>query len=175
MQSQSHSNLDETFYDVPLDDFNENIIEDPFFIVQQNKSMAIEKIPNFLMHLDLITVDVFINDVKLKALIDTGANCCVFYKKAVDACKIEYLVDRSHINSVSAAQGSVNTYGKIWYLDITIQNYSIPCSFDIIDNPCDNRIQMILGLNFLAAHRINIDFHSRKLLFSNSFNVSFNL
>jgi len=175
-QSTSHFNeIEDNLFEISLDDYsNQEQDENVNIIISQNKQMAIEKIPHFLMHLNLITIDVNINNIVLKAMIDTGANCCVLYKKAVEKCKLEYLVDRSHISNVSAAQGTVNTYGKIWILDINIQNYSVPCSFDVIDNNDDDKFQIILGLNFLAANRIDIDFHSRKLIFSKNFHVPFN-
>jgi len=159
------SNIEDTFYDV-------NLQED---IIEQNKEMCIEKIPNFLMSINLITLTINIGGTNVKAMIDTGANCCVFYKKSIDKCKLNYLIDRESNQEVSAAQGIVKTYGKIWYLDIEIQNYSVPCSFNVIDNPEDHNFDIILGINFLAAHRINIDFHTRELIFSPHFRVPFDL
>jgi len=163
--NNSVNNIDETFFDVDLHDD----------IIEQSKTMCIEKIPNFMMTISLITLKINIGGIDVKAMIDTGANCCVFYKKAVDRCKLGYLIDKDSNYDVSAAQGTVSTYGKIWYLDITIHNYSIPCSFDVIDNPANHSFDIILGINFLAAHRINIDFHKRELVFSPHFCVPFNL
>jgi len=158
-------NIDETYFDVELHDD----------MIEQNKEMCIRKIPNFVISINLITLNINIGGIDVKAMIDTGANCCVFYKSAVDKCKLGYLIDKNSNHEVNAAQGIVTTYGKIWYLDITIQNYSVPCSFDVIDNPTEHNFDIILGINFLAAHRIGIDFHRRELVFSQHFSVPFNL
>ena len=142
--------------------------------IEQNYNMCYEKIPNFLYPVNLIIIDIVIGGVKLNALVDTGATCCLLFHNTVKKCQLEYLVDNEHTIDFKGASGDGKSIGKIWYLDMYIQNYSIPCSFDIIKT-IDNKFDMILGINFLAAHRIDIDFHNNKLVFSKHFQAKFDL
>lgn len=144
-------------------------------LIQTNIDLCYELIPNFLIPVNLIIIDVYISNKKFKALIDTGASSSILFKKTVDKCNLNYIVDIQHNDNMITANGTVESKGYIWYIDININNFSIPCTFNIMDTIDNSKFDMILGLNFLVAHNINIDFRNKVLIFNNNFSTSFNI
>lgn len=143
-------------------------------LVEENILLFDQNIPGFIIPTNLIIINVLINDVPLKALIDTGATMSVLFKNSIKKCKLDSLVDKNYKTNINGINGFNNklSYGKIWYLDININNYCIPCSFTILDN-IDKNIDIILGIDFLSIYNINIDFKNKQLIFESNFKILF--
>ena len=142
-------------------------------LIKINMDMCYELIPNYLIPIKPIIIDIYIANKKLRALIDTGATVSVISNKTIELCGLEYIVDSNNNIDISGIHSTNKSYGKIWYIDIEINKYTIPCSLFVVDN--DNNIfDIILGLNFLTSNNININFATKEIIFSTNFKTSFN-
>ena len=128
-----------------------------------NVDLFYNTIPGFIIPQNLILFDIHINDYKLKAMIDTGSTKSIIFNKTIKKCNLNNIVDRSNLNMLTSANGNIKSTGKIWYLDVLIDKYSIPASFDILEKGIDN-FDIILGLDFLTFYNVSIDFKYRKLI-----------
>ena len=133
-------------------------------LIDINYEQCIEKIHEYLISYDLLIVDVIISNITFKAIIDTGSDVCAINKNVINNCNLMNLIDIDNNTNVIGVNGINKSLGKIWYLEIEINNYSISCSFVVLDN-INNKYDVILGINFLITNNINIDFRNRKLIF----------
>lgn len=159
--------INEVIQDVEIFDKNNYIKENNIML---NKIRANEVIPELLISNNVIITTGEINGYKINVLFDTGASGCCIVKETISKCKLTELVDNKHILTM---QGLVkkNNEGKIWYLDLdllcmnnTLEKYPISC--EVIDK-INDKIDLILGSNFLRRYNSIIDFSSRMITLDN--------
>lgn len=89
--------------------------------------------------------DVYINDEKLPAVIDSGAATSIMTKKLMK--KLGYTIDQpSNLVIVTANGNRVRSLGKIQQVPLEIEGESLPTSFQVLDSMDDT---LILGNDWL--------------------------
>ena len=56
--------------------------------------------------------------------------------------------------------GSDTLSGRIYMIDLDIDDFSIPCSFMVCNNP---DLTPILGMDMLQAHQLTLDFKNKQI------------
>lgn len=130
-------------------------------IINDNINMHFNHIPSFDDNVHLPYINVLINDVCLRAVIDSASIKCVMTYDAVQKCNLNYLLDRQQICN-NYGIGTCKTIGKIWYTNITINSSNLPISLDVVDNLSVD-FDLILGNNFLKLYCENINFKNSSI------------
>jgi len=128
-------------------------------MLYQNYVEANNIIPESFFRIDMLYLPVKINDVEIKALVDTGAQVTIMSKACAIKCGLEHMVDHS-INGQVRGVGEQNVLGKIWMVDIMFGEHALPCSFTVLENL---EFDVIFGLNMMVTHRCMIDLDKKCL------------
>jgi len=127
--------------------------------------------PNLIVPYNLITIDIQINDIKLKAMIDTGCSKSVISEEVIKKCKLEDHVDLLTVNNVNTGNGTTETLGRIWILEFLINDYTVQISPSILKG--EHEFDIILGIDFLSSNKIDINFSKRELCLSENCKILF--
>lgn len=125
----------------------------------QNYVEANNIIPESFFHVDMLYLPMKINDVEIKALVDTGAQVTIMSKACAIKCGLIDMIDHS-INGHVIGVGEQNVLGKIWMVDIMFKDNALPCSFTVLENL---EYDVIFGLNMMITHRCTIDLDKKCL------------
>lgn len=121
--------------------------------------LADENIAPMLYSRCSIYIDMFINDIKVRCLLDTGAESNVISKKLVDELDISYAMDDTRGGNIEGVGGQQTKHGTIPYFELKTHNNVIcPVNLTVIDY----NEQIILGLPFMMFYHIKLDFENRK-------------
>lgn len=121
--------------------------------VQENLLNAIEYTPEAFGNVVMLYIDCEVNDVPLKAFIDSGAQKSVMSKKCAIECGLINLLD-TNFKGIAKGVGSANILGKIHLAQLKIGKSFFNLSVIVIDQ---NDMDFLLGLDFLKAHQCSID------------------
>jgi len=129
--------------------------------IEKNHAAAYEIIPESFFQVDMLYFQCSINGQNLEAFVDTGAQMSIMSEACAIKCGLNDLIDYRYKGEARGV-GSQTILGKIWLVDIDIDNYdkSIPCSFTILK---EIHIDMIFGLDMLSSHRANINLGKRQI------------
>jgi hypothetical protein len=134
---------------------------------------AMLKIPEMFFHTGDIILDGSINDKPIKILVDTGAQISILTLNGLNKLGLEYLVDDEEKIGISGIGGEDKTLGCIWYIDLLINDIEYPISLQV-SNMKSDRIDIILGINFLQSYRAQLDFWNKTLKLNDRYIISFN-
>jgi hypothetical protein len=159
-------------------------------IIEETYDLANQNIPEMLIPSKLIVLTGKINELPIKILVDTGANCNCIYKSKIIKAGLEKIVDKEVKTVIAGIQSNKETFGKIWYTEIELEiidpsknkSYAIiGLNLTVVDD--DDNIQnnehekssfdLILGLNFLKSYRANIDFSKNIITLNNNIQIKF--
>ncbi len=157
-QSQEQSKLPENLFDP---DVLQQMIQanEHKEMLYQNYVEANNIIPESFFHVDMLYLPMKINDVEIKALVDTGAQVTIMSKACAEKCGLMDMVDLGVSGQVRGV-GEQNVLGKIWMVDIMFKEYALPCSFTVLENL---EYDVIFGLNMMITHRCTIDLDKKCL------------
>ncbi|OAF72039.1 hypothetical protein A3Q56_00170 [Intoshia linei] len=138
--------------------------------IDNNMTASIEFTPESYVNVVLLFVDCSVNNVHIRALIDTGCQSTIMNDKIAEKCNIMHLCDE-RFSTVAKGIGTKHTGGKIHLAEIEIGSEKYHTSLTILK---DMDMEVIIGLDLMMRHRCIIDLNQRKLLFGSSNNfVSF--
>tara|TARA_B100001123_G_C15100977_1_gene943547 strand:+ start:107 stop:634 length:528 start_codon:yes stop_codon:yes gene_type:complete len=133
------------------------------FILDDNIDKALEHIPESFSSVDMLFISCKINDNDIPLFIDTGAAISVMPKSVAVSCGLSDLIDQRYQGKLIGV-GTQKIYGKVYYVDIIIEDFSIPCSFTIVDDKDDVETPVIFGLDMLHRHGCCLDIGGRKMI-----------
>ena len=128
-------------------------------LINNNYIEAMENIPEFFTPHSCIYLTCKINNQSVKFLVDTGAETSVISSSTVDSLGLSHLIDKRVMGALKGV-GSDTLSGRIYMIDLDIDDFSIPCSFMVCNNP---ELTPILGMDMLQAHQLTLDFKNKKI------------
>jgi DNA damage-inducible protein 1 len=132
-------------------------------LIRINQEQAIELIPESLIRADLLYIPIDINGTNTVALIDTGAQMTIMSKSFAEKCGLSNLIDEKYVGN-AVGVGERKIIGKIWFSDMQVGIYSLPCSFAVLE---DISLDILIGIDMLKTHNCTIDLHNRCLRIAN--------
>ncbi|AFZ79009.1 hypothetical protein BEWA_018540 [Theileria equi strain WA] len=115
--------------------------------INENYISAQNFLPESFGGIIMLYVNVEINGVVIKALVDTGAEHTIMNKECAKRCNLLNMIDERF-------KGTRNTVGKIHLADLKIGPIFIHVSFVILDG---GNIDFILGLDILRRYACTIN------------------
>jgi hypothetical protein len=134
--------------------------------------MAMTNIPEMSIPANMLILNGYINEKPIKILLDTGAAVSIIFTHAVNRLDLSELVD-SRVTSELVGIGKETTIGKLWYIELQLDNYHFPISLTVSKNQI-KEFDMILGLNFLQSYNAQIDFGNKKIRLNDKYDINFN-
>lgn len=138
--------------------------------IEENYKQAMEYMPETMIRIHMLYIDMEINKVKIQAFIDTGAQNTIISKRLAEKCGLMNLCDE-RFQGVAKGVGTSKITGVIHAAQIKIQGKYLMCRVSVIESIS---VGFIIGLDNLRAHRCNIDLTNNCLVFPDAgINVKF--
>ena len=129
--------------------------------INDNLRQAAEYMPESLVPVHMLYINVEINNNKVAALVDTGAQSTFMSLELCIKCGLMNMVDK-RFQGVARGVGASRIVGVIHAAQIKIMNKMIATKINVIEN---NEIGLVFGLDSLRAHRCNVDLKLNALVF----------
>ena len=129
--------------------------------IDDNLIQAAEYMPESLVPVHMLYINVEINNYKTAALIDTGAQSTFMSLDLCMKCGLMNLVDK-RFQGIARGVGSSRIVGVIHAAQIKIMNKAIATKINVIEN---NEVGFVFGLDSLRTHRCNVDLKQNGLVF----------
>lgn len=128
--------------------------------IRANYEMAKAYMPDSYRKVFMLYIPMEIHKTKLKAFIDSGAQCSVISKGCAEACNILNFLDKS-FSTVAVGVGVQKTLGRVHWIDIKIGNKTDFASITVIES---NTVDFIFGLDLLRYFKCCIDLKQNALI-----------
>lgn len=129
--------------------------------INDNLRQGIETMPESLFPVHMLFINIEINNKKVKALVDTGAQSSFMSADLCRKCNLMSMVDK-RFQGIARGVGSSRILGVIHAAQIKIMNKVIMLKLNIIEN---NEIGFVLGLDNLRKYNCNVDLKKNGLVF----------
>lgn len=174
----------------------DNFYDESDILTEYNYMMANELIPEMLVPSDLIRLNGKLNGVEINILIDSGAQTSTTFKSITDKSNLDHIIDKKIESYSIGVNGVSRSYGIIWYIELELEldsklnNYvGVPIKLSVDDDTekikklqelntnselkYENKIDMLLGIDFLKAYKAKIDFGKRTIILNDSITINY--
>ncbi|TPP54519.1 Aspartyl protease family protein [Leishmania donovani] len=136
--------------------------------IDENLANALEYTPEAFAKVAMLYVPCTINQVLVKAFVDSGAQNSIMNKRTAERCGLMRLVD-VRMRGVAVGVGRQEICGRIHMTPVNLAGMYIPFAFYVIE---DQAMDLIIGLDQLRRHQMMIDLKHNCLTIDN-INVPF--
>lgn len=118
--------------------------------IEENMQAAIEYAPESFSNVVMLYVEIKVNGVPVKAMVDSGAAGTIMSDKCAERCGVMRLVDR-RFAGMAIGVGTQRIIGKVHLGTIQIGEDFLTSSFKVLENQSED---MLLGLDMLKSHQV---------------------
>jgi DNA damage-inducible protein 1 len=126
---------------------------------QRNMIEAMEHNPEAFTSVSMLYIDAAVNQVFVRAFVDSGAQTTIMSMACARRCNIGHLID-TRFTGVAKGVGSSKILGRIHMVPMQLGSIFIPISITILE---DDSMEFLFGLDNLKRHRCCIDLNSNEL------------
>jgi len=134
--------------------------------------MVMDQYPESMGRVLMLYVDVSINNVPIKAFVDSGAQMTIISEKSLAKIGLSHLID-TRFAGVAVGVGTGKILGRVHVAPLLMQNRYFPVTLTVLESNTSKALQQdannkdvdfIFGLDMLKRHRCKIDLERNMLV-----------
>ncbi|KPA73743.1 Dna-damage inducible protein DDI1-like protein [Leptomonas pyrrhocoris] len=127
--------------------------------IDENLANALEYTPEVFAPVVMLYVPCTINQVPLKAFVDSGAQKSILNRATAERCGLMRLLD-TRMSGFAVGVGRQRILGQIHMAPVNIAGMYIPFAFSVLES---QDMDLIIGLDQLKRHQMVIDLKNNRL------------